>query len=161
MRVPRAAGAVASGLRFKSSAALTQDIRPSSASSLSTASLSEPTTSRCLCAWFPIHLQSKYAFSLHLICIVYLFSLHLICIVSPFSLYSIYPRHSPAPVLQGNSRRVRHNPGGLLVLARGAPLQYPGEVGQEGRRCKVSSDGLLLRHDLVSLRLCSLQVRVC
>jgi hypothetical protein len=59
---------------------LTQDIRPSSASSLSTAGLSEPTTSRCLCAWFPIHLQSKYAFSLHLICMVCAFSVHFVCI---------------------------------------------------------------------------------
>ena len=51
--------------------------------------------------------------------------------------------------------------GGLLVRGRGAPLPYPGEVGREGRRWKVCKDGLRLRHDRVSLRLCSWQVRVC
>ncbi len=45
--------------------------------------------------------------------------------------------HPPAPVLQGNPRRVRYHPGGLLVRARGAPLPYPDEGGQEGRQWKV------------------------
>jgi len=67
---------------------------------------------------------------------------------------------SLADTLQCNIWRRAH-PGGLLVLVRGAPLPYPGEVGQEGRRWKVGSDGLLLCHDLVSLRLCSWQVHVC
>ncbi len=71
------------------------------------------------------------------------------------------PLHPSAPVLRGNPRRVRHDPGGLLVQALGAPLPYPGEVGQEGRRWKVSEDRLRLRHDRVSLRLYSWQVRVC
>jgi hypothetical protein len=70
------------------------------------------------------------------------------------------PLHPPAPVLQGNQRRIRHHPAELLVRARGAPLPCPGEVGQEGRRWRVSSDGLRLHHYLLSLRLCSGQVRM-
>jgi hypothetical protein len=66
VQVPRAVEAVASGLRFRSSAALTLGTRTSSVSSLSTAGRSGPTTSRCGCAWFAIRMQAKY---MHLVCI--------------------------------------------------------------------------------------------
>jgi hypothetical protein len=71
------------------------------------------------------------------------------------------PLHPPTLVLRGNPRRVQHHPGGLLVLARGAPLRYLGEIGQEGQGWNIGSYGVLLLHDQVSLLLCSWQVRVC
>jgi hypothetical protein len=76
--VPRAAGAVAKGLRFKSSAALTLGTRTSTARSLSTAGRSGPTMSRCECARFSIGMQAKYADSLHLVCMLCAIGMHFV-----------------------------------------------------------------------------------